>query len=408
MRLSQRLLSILLLCASSALAGCTESTGPGIKICFSLCSGGYTYPDTIPPPRSLRPSPVAGGLSFKAISLGRSDACAVTTAGDAYCWGAIGYGAPQSHVATSPERVPGDIKFDTISVGMYVACGITMDKRTMCWGANDVGQLGNGFYGTGVLMPTPVLSPVASKTIPFKSIAVGGWDVLRPNDAHSSFACGLALTGAVYCWGSDNLGQLGSGVAQPNILHVAPSPVAGDDIFSALAGNGFATACGMSSDGAALCWGSNALGEFGTESPETGAFAPTRVASNLTFVALSTGGTTCGITTTGETYCWGSSGVALGSELTPRLITSMPFVSIAAGLTHACGLTADGTAYCWGSNSNGQLGDGTTNRSTVPIRVATDLRFVRIEAGDEVTCALTATGAAYCWGLDEFSLLGRG
>jgi hypothetical protein len=97
--------------------------------------------------------------------------------------------------------------------------------------------------------------------------------------ASSALACGLALTGAVYCWGSDNLGQLGSGVAQPNILHVAPSPVAGDDIFSALAGNGFATACGMSSDGAALCWGSNALGEFGTESPETGAFAPTRVRS---------------------------------------------------------------------------------------------------------------------------------
>jgi alpha-tubulin suppressor-like RCC1 family protein len=35
-----------------------------------------------------------------------------------------------------------------------------------------------------------------------------------------------------------------------------------------------------------------------------------------------------------------------------------------------CGVTVDGTAYCWGENSDGQLGNGTTTSSIVPVKVA--------------------------------------
>jgi alpha-tubulin suppressor-like RCC1 family protein len=348
---------------------------------------------------------VAGGLSFKAISLGWNEVCAVTMAGDAYCWGEIDFGSLSFHAAKSPERVPGDVKFDTISVGNSAACGITNDRRTMCWGTNDVGHFGNGSSGPAASLPTAVVSPVE-----FKSIAVGGWDIGGVNAVRSSFACGVAVTGIAYCWGSDNLGQLGSGAATPTAERISPFPVAGDRTFAALAGIGFATTCGLGTTGGAVCWGSNANGEFGTDTAQAGAFPPTPVATNLRFVALSSRHATCGITTTRDTYCWGSAFIAPTASVTPTLITSIPFVSIAAGVDHACGLTADGTAYCWGHNSSGQLGDGTTNRNGVPVRVATDLRFVRIAAGHDETCALTATGAAYCWGSDGFysSMLGRG
>ena len=65
-------------------------------------------------------------------------------------------------------------------------------------------------------------------------------------------------------------------------------------------------------------------------------------------------------------------------------------------------MTPNSTAYCWGANGSGQLGDGTTNMSAVPVLVATDLRFVQIATGNDETCALTSEGAAYCWGSDGF------
>jgi alpha-tubulin suppressor-like RCC1 family protein len=342
---------------------------------------------------SFFPTPVAGGFSFKAISLGWEKACALTTAGDAYCWGVIDDGIGASHVARSPERVPGDVKFDTISVGNHFVCGIATDKRTMCWGWNDVGQLGDGASGSGVSTPTAVVSPV-----PFKSIAAGGL-----------FACGLAATGTAYCWGDNAAGQLGSGSATRS-PRVAPSPVAGDHSFTALTAIGFATTCALDTSGAAYCWGSNGTNEFGTMTPANGPFPPTRVATSDLFRVLSGGGGgTCGITKTGDTYCWGSRGVVNSSIMTPRWITAIPFVSVQASSSHACGLTANGEAQCWGDDSYGQLGNGIFSTATSgPVLVATKQRFSRIAVGPEVTCALTTAGAAYCWGNDRNSILGRG
>jgi alpha-tubulin suppressor-like RCC1 family protein len=408
-RFSQCSRAVFGLAAILALSACITTTAPD----GSPTGGGHFCLDGCPfsfdPPQvefSLVPSPVAGGLTFRAISLGSDHACGVTTAGDAYCWGALDYG-PEFHVAKSPERVPGDTKFDTISVGNGAACGIATDKRTMCWGTNDVAGSGNASYGSSVLVPTAVPSPVN-----FKSIAVGGHDTGGSGgDVHSSFACGITAAGAVYCWGTNTLGQLGSGVAT-NVPSVSPAAVAGDRTFTALAGIGYATACALESQGGAYCWGSNEFGEFGTAGREAGPFPPARVVSNLSFVALATGGATCGITKAGDTYCWGAAGVvgAVNSSAPiPKLITSIPFVSIAAGTEHACGLTTTGTAYCWGSNGYGQLGDGTRTSTVVPVLVATNLRFARISAGNDETCAVTTDGKAYCWGSDGwYSMLGRG
>jgi alpha-tubulin suppressor-like RCC1 family protein len=85
---------------------------------------------------------------------------------------------------------------------------------------------------------------------------------------------------------------------------------------------------------------------------------------------------TCGVTTAGAAYCWGLNNFGqLGDNSTtnrtsPVAVTGgLSFAAVSAGGQHTCGVTTAGTAYCWGSNSSGQLGNGTTITNLVPVRV---------------------------------------
>ena len=84
---------------------------------------------------------------------------------------------------------------------------------------------------------------------------------------------------------------------------------------------------------------------------------------------------TCGITTAGAAYCWGYNGEGeLGDGTNTTASSPVPvagglsFASLSAGAFHSCGMTGGGL-YCWGDNTVGQLGDGTTINSNVPVKV---------------------------------------
>ena len=196
-----------------------------------------------------------------------------------------------------------------VTTGGFHTCGIAADGRAYCWGFNGGGQLGDGTRENRAA-PT----------------AVRGNRTWLDVDAGLLHTCAVTRTNDAYCWGYNDEGQLGIGTQGFSQVRSAPKLVLGGKSFKSVAlGGGFS--CGLTTNGAAWCWGGNASGQLGDGSTSP-RLTPARVSGRIDFALL------------------------------------------AAGFDQACGVGVNGTGWCWGDNLWGELGDGTTNASAVPVRVA--------------------------------------
>jgi alpha-tubulin suppressor-like RCC1 family protein len=335
-------------------------TTEGLAYCWGA-NGHSELGDGTRTNRNL-PVPVSRGLTFSSLEAGMQHSCGLTAAGGAYCWGnnqggALGDGTTIERSA--PVGVVGGIRFARVSGGGDHNCGVTGENLAYCWGFNLSGQLGDG---TTTMRTAPV---AVAGGVSFVSVSAGAL-------AHS---CGLTAEGVAYCWGNNTEGELGNGT---NDDQLTPGPVVGDLRF-AMVSAGFGYTCGVTITGDAYCWGFNASGRLGTGAPvQTVQSSPGLVAGGLSFASVSVAtGTTCGITTAGAAYCWGRNTLGeLGDGTTDNRFTPVPvagglsFTEVRGGSQHTCGVTTEGDAYCWGDNQAGQLGNGTLNGSTVPVKVA--------------------------------------
>ena len=175
--------------------------------------------------------------------------------------------------------------------------------------------------------------------------------------------------------------------------------------------------CGVTTAGAAYCWGWNGFGQLGNGT-NTKSNVPVAVTGGLTFQSVSAGSIhSCGVTTAGAAYCWGNNGHGgqLGngtntkSNVPVAVTGGLTFQSVSAGSIHSCGVTTAGAAYCWGNNGHGgQLGNGTNTKSNVPVAVTGGLTFQSVSAGLQHSCGVTTAGTAYCWGENKHGRFGNG
>ena len=235
------------------------------------------------------------------------------------------------------------------------------------------------------------------------SITVKLPPVIQGLSAGGDDTCGLTSGGAAYCWGSSYLGELLDGSA----------PVAVSGGLSTIA-TGSAHSCGLTSAGAAYCWGDNGNGELG-DSSTTSRSSPVAVAGGLTFSALALGWNSCGLSA-GSAYCWGNNlNGLLGNDSLAIITSPLPvsgglvFSAIATAWYHTCGLTGARAAYCWGDGGLGMAGNGVESAViSTPVAVIGGLSFSTIALGAAHTCGLTIGGAAYCWGSNYSGQLGTG
>lgn len=81
-------------------------------------------------------------------------------------------------------------------------------------------------------------------------------------------------------------------------------------------------------------------------------------------------------------------------------------VQVAAGNSHSLALTSDGSVWAFGDNGRGELGNGTTTNSDVPVQVPGVAGVTQIAAGNGFSLALTSSGNVLTWGDDRYGELG--
>lgn len=81
---------------------------------------------------------------------------------------------------------------------------------------------------------------------------------------------------------------------------------------------------------------------------------------------------------------------------------------IEGGYYHSIGLKEDGTLWAWGSNEYGQLGNGSSVNSDIPIQIGTASDWDYISAGIYHNFAIKKDGTLWTWGYNGFGVMGIG
>jgi alpha-tubulin suppressor-like RCC1 family protein len=239
------------------------------------------------------------------LANGQEHQCILTLAGQGACTGfglqgQTGAGvvppastAANTYVLTSTVGAPS--YWSNMSAGQSFTCGMGRYNNSLasqipyCWGFNGSGQLGNGAFANGVA-PTAITMPAAATAFDSGTVSAGGQHACAI-EANTS-----TTPGAAWCWGSNGFGQLGTGTAVTGVERDSiPQLVAGGLTFVKIFAGQYHT-CALTATGAAYCWGRNDFGQLGT--PVSAAVpAPAAVATGVTFRSLSLGELfTCGVT----------------------------------------------------------------------------------------------------------------
>jgi len=374
---------------------------------LSACADNAPTSPAAPPPTGVQLT-VIPTTAFTTVDGGQTHSCALTSAGQAWCWGrnAVGQLGDSSAATTAvPVQVlqQSGVTFTRVSAGQEHNCAITSAGQAWCWGYNADYRLGDSTTNLG-------LAPVAVKPlggVAFASISAG-----------SGHTCGLDANGQGYCWGSNAYGQLGINSTAHQKTPVAVQHPSGVTFASIVASERHT--CALDTTGQAWCWG------YGSEGALGGGFSfgdsiPVQVThpSGVTFTSISTQYRhVCALDTTGQAWCWGKNpngqlgDNTLTTRYTPVAVqqpVGVTFASLEVGWSQSCGVTSGGQSYCWGQGNRGQVGDGTFAQRKVPVAVSqpSGVSLGIVNPGGYHTCGVDGVGQTWCWGRNDYSQLGN-
>ena len=253
-----------------------------------------------------------------------------------------------------------------VDVHNYDSTIIAKDSngKLYSWGENEYGELGNG-TGTTENSSMPIcISDIENSPLREKNIVkiYTGADTIMAKDS----------SGKLYSWGSNNFGQLGNGTTENSSMPICisdmeNSPLNGKDIVDIVDVYADYTMIAKDSNGKLYTWGWNKEGQLGNGTTDD------------------------------------SSMPICISEVEGSPLKEKNIVKIYTGDDTIIAKDSDGKLYSWGYNGSGQLGDGTTTNSNIPICISdienSELKNKKIKnveyGGNTYYCYITVSGELY-------------
>ena len=259
-------------------------------------------------------TPTQPSQTYKAVTAGNGQSCAIATDNTITCWGANDFGQ-----ADAPTG-----NFEAVTAGGFHTCALRTDNTITCWGRNVSGQAdaptGNfkavtaGFEHTCALRTDNTITcwgaRLRSDYGPSNPPTTGNFKAVTAGGFHT---CALRTDNTTTCWGRYAFGPTG-----------APS-----GNFEAVTA-GFDHSCAIATDDTITCWGEDGYGQ---------ADAPS---GNFKTVTAGSG-YSCAIATDDTIVCWGNN--SNGQADAP----SGNFEAVTAGSGYSCAIATDDTIVCWGS-----------------------------------------------------------
>lgn len=216
--------------------------------------------------------------------------------------------------------------------------------------------------------------------------------------AGHSHSCATASGGDVYCWGRNEMGQLGDGTRTDR---AAPVKIAG--LRATALALGREHTCAIAADKTVACFGYGSGGRIG-DGEITDRPVPTPVAKLQNVRQVAAGDWhSCAVTEEGAVWCWGTEANGnTDTRLLPVRIAGLgPAQSVAIGDIHTCALGVDGRVSCWGDNNHSQLGGGAKGTTRIPRVVPGVTGAVALQARSFGACVRKRDGTMWCWGSDS-------
>ena len=337
---------------------------------------------------------------FTKISAGYSHSLGLKPDGTLWGWGLGEYGQ-LSTGNDSDSSIP-------------ILCGTATNWAKICGGYSNTFAIKNDgtLWGTGYnLYGALGINSTVDHTSVFTQIGTANnWSEVA---AGETFAIGLRTDHTMWAWGFNQYYNLGDGTI---IQRNSPVQIGTTADWKTICSTRLDCSFAIKNNGTLWAWGNNVGNILGI-----GAFTwsqPTLrdTATNWDKLALGQGYHVMALKTDHTLWAWGlgdlgqtghdpnsTYGLSQFNQI-PGLWSAMAV----GGDKFSMGIKTDGTLWAWGNNNIGQLGDGTTNNTYIPVQVGTDSNWVSVSCGHIHTIALKSDGSLWAWGDNSYGELGDG